>query len=285
MDLTSSPRATGGIRSALARTYDAGSISIDAFQQFPVVLDRLEQLKAAFALSPRPALALEFGVFTGGSLRALALANRKVEFVGFDSFEGLPEPWVRSEDSVYAAGHFAVDALPAMPPNVTLVAGFFEDTLGPWLSAHAGPVGFVHVDADLYSATRHVLDNLSDRLCDGAIIVFDELGDWRGEGVYAAWEQGEWKALTEWLHATGMTFRILSRGARFEAAIQVFRGQPAARTPADDLAHAMRLWDQGVRAPAVAAAPASLAGTPSPGRVPRTNSTGGGSCRCRSADG
>ena len=252
----------GTLRPALNQVLDGASIAIEPFQHFPLVIDRLAQLKSALDLSPPESLALEFGVFKGVSLRALALAFPKRRFTGFDSFEGLPEAWRRSETSTYEAGHFALKALPAMPANVDLVAGFFEDSLDAWLEANPGPVGFVHVDPDLYSAAKFVLDRLTDRLADGAVLVFDELADWKDEGVYPLWREGEWRALCEWLNEQGFCFRILSRSARFEAAIQVYRKPPPGRRAADDLAHAASLWTHGAPDAALALLEETVAAKP-----------------------
>lgn len=200
---------------------------IDEFRNCPVATDRLSHLKAAYSRSQPHTLALEFGVYAGASIRALALANPQRQFHGFDSFAGLPEDWRRSENDVYKAGHFALMALPAVPKNVTLVSGFFEDTLRPWLAQHDDDVGFVHIDADIYSAAKYVLTALTPRFADGAIIVFDELCDWQDSGVYPAWEDGEWRALQEWLSESRFRLRVLSRCARFEAAVQVFQPAPS----------------------------------------------------------
>lgn len=211
---------------ALQRVYTADTINIDAFQHCPIVSERLANLKLAFNWSPVTPHALEFGVFKGKSIRALATANPTRTFTGFDSFEGLPEPWHRSETSTYDAGHFALPELPAVPKNAALVKGFFEDTLDDWLAANAGAVGFTHIDPDLYSAAKFAMTQITDRMPDGAVIVFDELGDWKQNGVYPLWEEGEWRALKEWLAEHDMCFRILGRGTHYEAAIQVFRSEP-----------------------------------------------------------
>lgn len=258
--MPANPRAS--LRPALNEVHDGASIRIEPFQDCPLVLDRLVQLKSSLDLSPSEGMALEFGVFKGTSLRALALANPGRRFTGFDSFDGLPEPWRRSESSTYQAGHFALKTLPAMPANVELVAGFFEDTLDDWLAANPGPVGFVHVDPDLYSAAKYALDRLTPRLLDGAVLVFDELGDWKDEGVYPLWREGEWRALGEWLNEQGFCFRILSRGDRFEAAIQIYRKPPGARRAADDLTHAAILWNHGAQAAAIALLEETVAARP-----------------------
>src|SRR5215467_450286 len=98
---------------------------------------------------------LEFGVFTGGTIRFIAkrIGGRVIH--GFDSFEGLPEAW-----SGFTLGSRTFDLhgrLPRVPANVRLHRGLFEDSLPAWLAEHPGPVAFIHVDCDLYSSTRTVL--------------------------------------------------------------------------------------------------------------------------------
>lgn len=239
------------LRKRLGEHHGSRDSNIAAFQTFPMVLGRLLQLQAAFKRSPSTGFALEFGVFTGGSLRNLAVGNKNSRFIDFDSFKGLPEAWYRSETSIYPAGHFKLKSLPLMPSNVSLIEGFIEDTLPPWLEKNPGKVSFVHIDVDLYSTAKFVLMALSDRLEEGAVIVFDELCDWKEQGIYPLWREGEWKALQEWLEANGFCYRILSRGERFEAAIQVYRGKPAPRNSSAELQHASDLWDCGLQNEAI----------------------------------
>jgi SAM-dependent methyltransferase len=250
------------LREQLGRNHTARNIDIAAFQNFPIVLGRLLQLQAAFKRSPRTGFAMEFGVFTGGSLRTLAVGNKDSRFIGFDSFKGLPEAWHRSETSIYPAGHFKMKSLPLMPSNVSLIEGFIEDTLPPWLEKNPGKVSFVHIDVDLYSAAKFILMALSDRLDEGAVIVFDELCDWREQGIYTLWREGEWKALNEWLGATGFYCRILSRGERFEAAIQVYRRKPASRSSSAEMQHASDLWACGLQNEAIALLSDAVANKP-----------------------
>ncbi len=237
---------------ALSEVFDAATINIERFRTFPVVVDRLRQLKAGYALSPPGGHALEFGVYTGQSLNALAHAFPDDPFVGFDSFEGLPEAWQRSDDAVYGPGHFALHALPPVARNVTLVKGFFDASLGPWLADHPGPVRFIHEDPDLYSSAKYTLDRLTARIVDGTVIVFDELCDWLDSGTYPNWPDGEWKALCEWLAETGFKFRILARSFKYQAAIQVYRGPPPAFDSQRILAYATAFWNAGCRVEAIA---------------------------------
>lgn len=226
----------------LGRLHGTADLDIAPFRQAPLVLSRLNELKLALNLAPA-GLALEFGVFKGTSLRHLAATFPDRRFTGFDSFEGLPEPWVRNDDSTYEAGHFAVEKLPLVPPNTELVKGFFDQTLPGWLARNDGPVGFVHIDCDLYGGAIFVLQSLTERLANGAVIVFDELSDWQDQGIYGRWREGEWRALGEWLAETGFVFRILSRDDRFCAAIQVWRraeDAPEAECQVHDVLTALR---------------------------------------------
>jgi hypothetical protein len=117
---------------------------------------------------------LEFGVFTGGTMRFIArrIGGRTIH--GFDSFEGLPQPW-----GGFNLGKRAFDV------------GWFDDSLPPWAAANPGPVAFIHIDCDLYSSTRTIFQLLGDRMVPGTIILFDEYFN------YPNWERHEFKALQE----------------------------------------------------------------------------------------
>jgi hypothetical protein len=111
-------------------------------------------------------LYLEFGVFEGYSIRYFSerFTHPDSRFVGFDSFEGLPEQW---EDK--AKGHFSTaGAIPAIAdPRVSFRKGWFSQTLPAFLKGLQGtrPAGrspqvVVHFDADLYSSTLFSLATL-----------------------------------------------------------------------------------------------------------------------------
>jgi hypothetical protein len=149
-------------------------------------------MRYALGIAPAEGMALEFGVFQGRTLAMIAAARDNGEVYGFDSFEGLPEdyrPHVRE-------GAFAVDRLPAVA-GAELVVGWFDDTLPDFLGTHPGPVGFLHVDCDLYSSAKTVLDLVGPRLCAGSIVVFDEFFN------YPGWEDHEFRAWQEHLSSTG----------------------------------------------------------------------------------
>ena len=125
-------------------------------------------------LVPRDGLWLEFGVWTAYSLAVIAsYAPRGKTVFGFDSFRGLPEAY----DTFLPAGAFSLEGLaPPVPQNVELVAGWFNETLLPFLAAHEGePVAFAHIDCNLLTSVSDVLSLLAPRLAPGAVLLFDEL--------------------------------------------------------------------------------------------------------------
>lgn len=152
---------------------------------------------------------LEFGVFKGVTINRLAkkLPDRKI--IGFDSFEGLPEDWDMGQKFTKKEAFDRGGVMPEVPENVELVKGFFDEVL-PEYKKKLGKIGFLHADADLYSSTKTVLDELNHLIIPGTIIRFDELCCWRlvfGEASpknvrrikYTTWKDHEWKALLEWM--------------------------------------------------------------------------------------
>ena len=155
---------------------------------------------------------LEFGVFTGGTIRFIAkrIGGRIIH--GFDSFEGLPEAW-----SGFNLGSRSFDVrrqLPRVPSNVRLHRGWFDKTLPDWLKANPGPVAFMHIDCDIYSSTRAIFTLVGDRLVSGTIILFDEYFN------YPNWEQHEYKAFQEFVASNGIEYRYLGF-ARQQVAVRI----------------------------------------------------------------
>jgi predicted O-methyltransferase YrrM len=154
-----------------------------------------ETLAHALDLAPRGGLALEFGVYSGTTLRTIARARDDGRVYGFDSFQGLPEDWRAG----FTAGTFD-DVEPPEVPGAELVVGWFADTLPGFLAEHPEPVDLLHLDADLYSSTATVLAQVGPRLRPGSVVVFDEYLNHPG------WEDGEHRAWTEYVAAAGLTF-------------------------------------------------------------------------------
>jgi len=134
---------------------------------------------------------LEFGTYSGNTINYISkFTNDKV--YGFDSFEGLPEKWRDGYDK----GCFNKNGnLPEVNSNVELIKGWFNETVLNFIQTHNKKVSFIHMDADLYSSTKYVLDTLKDYIDTDCIIVFDELVNYPGfDG-----DTGELKAFYEFI--------------------------------------------------------------------------------------
>ena len=127
------------------------------------------------ALDERPLRYLEFGVYRGDSLRLWldGISNSDSQFVGFDTFTGLPERWRPTEP----AGHFnANGAIPDIKdPRCSFEVGLFQDSL-PAFVARTDLSGrlVINLDADMFTSTLFVLTTLAPHLKSGDLIFFDE---------------------------------------------------------------------------------------------------------------
>ena len=173
-------------------------------------------LAHALGLAPDGGLALEFGVYSGRTLRAIARARGDGRVYGFDSFQGLPEDWRAG----FTAGTFD-DVEPPEVPGAELVVGWFADTLPAFLDEHPGPVDLLHLDADLYSSTATVLAHVGPRLRPGSIVVFDEYLNHPG------WEDGEHRAWSEYVESAGLSFSYEAFTHDNEQVVAVVTGVPS----------------------------------------------------------
>jgi hypothetical protein len=139
-------------------------------------------------------LNLEFGVYKGASINYFSSKEKGLKFFGFDSFEGLQEDWVGTDN---VAGYFSVNGkLPKVNENVTLIAGWFETTLPIFLASNPEKIRILHLDSDTYESTLFVLQTTLNRLTEGTIIIFDEFLGYHG------WENGEYRAWHDFLNET-----------------------------------------------------------------------------------
>lgn len=144
---------------------------------------------------------LEFGVCSGRTINLISECTEQIVY-GFDSFYGLPEDWENHQKK----GTYSTDGnLPSVRPNVELVVGLFEDTLDKFLENHKDPVAYLHLDADLYSSTKFVLDKLCDRIVKGTVVSFDEVYN------YPEYLDHEIKAWVEFCNENKISFEWISR--------------------------------------------------------------------------
>jgi Macrocin-O-methyltransferase (TylF) len=164
--------------------------------------DTAEHLRYAMRHVTLKGLWLEFGVSTGASLRVIADQTRE-RIYGFDSFEGLPEDWVRGEGRPTLKRGTFRGGPEAVPPHVTLIPGLFANTLPRFVEEKSEVVAFMHVDCDIYTSTKTVLDSLYRKLVPGTVIVFDELFN------YPNFADHEMRALLEVAAEQGLEYEYL----------------------------------------------------------------------------
>jgi len=162
--------------------------------------DKFDHLEWAWEHVPA-GLALEFGVFRGVTISHLAGLAPDTHFFGFDSFLGLPEQWSGNR---YSKLNFdRKGKIPKVPANVTIVDGWFHDTLPRFLLKHNEPIAFMHIDCDIYASTKTVLDLTAGRLAPGAVLVFDEFFN------YVGFEMHEYKAFFEFVERFDVKYRFI----------------------------------------------------------------------------
>src|SRR3989338_9776693 len=148
---------------------------------------------------------VECGVWKGGLASIMAAvahkygSNRKTWYV--DSFAGMPEP--TKEDiantkagKVEAKEHSLMDegfaeatisdveelafGLLNLPrENIVITKGWFEQTL-PAKKDEIGKIAILRLDADWYSSTMTILNELYDQVVEGGYIIIDDYGGWEG---------------------------------------------------------------------------------------------------------
>jgi Macrocin-O-methyltransferase (TylF)/Coenzyme PQQ synthesis protein D (PqqD) len=154
-------------------------------------LDNLERCAFRVFADGIPGDFLEAGVCHGGAsifMRALQVAYGEEERTTWlaDSFAGVPPPshaldggldlteerlpWMASDLESVRANVGTYDLL---SDRVRFLPGLFEETLR---SAPVEELAILRVDADLYSSTRTVLDELYDRLAPGGFVIVDDYG-------------------------------------------------------------------------------------------------------------
>ena len=142
---------------------------------------------------------LEFGVASGKTINYISNFT-KDKVYGFDSFEGLPEKWRDGYDK----GSFSTNgSLPIVNNNVNLVKGWFNETLPNFIKTHNKKISFIHMDADLYSSTKYIFDNLKEYIDNDCIIVFDELVNYRD---FNNGKNGELEAFYEFINENKVNY-------------------------------------------------------------------------------
>lgn len=187
---------------------------IDNMLKVPVFETKYDLLNHALDIIPPGGdrLYMEFGVYSGDTVNHIATKVKDKTVYGFDSFEGLPETW----RSGFEKGVFDVQSkLPKVNENVTLVKGWFNESLPTFLEEHKEQCAFIHIDCDLYSSTMTVFEALKERILPGTVIVFDEYFN------YPGWQEGEYKALQDFSEKYGIEFEYIGYTWLEQVAIKI----------------------------------------------------------------
>lgn len=149
---------------------------------------------------------LEFGVFRGASLFKWAQLNTATDsrFIGFDSFEGLPEDWT----TWHVKGTFSTGGVVPKTDDrrIQFIKGLFSDTLRPFVAAFEPRSQLViHNDSDLYSSTLFVLATIDPFVSPGTVLIFDEFSNLLHE----------WKAFHDYMTGFGHSCKILAASGHY----------------------------------------------------------------------
>jgi hypothetical protein len=145
---------------------------------------------------------LEFGVYSGNTINYISKFTSN-DIYGFDSFDGLPENWIDDNKNIILnKGAFDKNGiLPDVNKNVVLIKGLFQSTLEDFLISHKDKkISFVHIDCDLYSSTKYVLETIYPYLDNNCVFVFDEL-------VNVSNDTNELRALQEFIHQFNISYK------------------------------------------------------------------------------
>lgn len=155
----------------------------------------------------------EFGVFEGASANYLLtkLPENTILHL-FDSFEGLPEDWIRD----YPKGRFKVEKIPSFPEDkVKLYVGWFKDTILEFVGTQKKPLGLINMDADIYSSTKEVLGGINELIIPNTVIMFDEYYS------YPQWQDHEYKAFQEYVKEYSREFEYLGRSDAWQVWLKI----------------------------------------------------------------
>lgn len=104
----------------------------------------------------------------------------------------MPEKW---RDGFDKDAFSSNGKLPKVNSNVELIKGWFNETLPDFIKQYNKKISFIHMDVDLYSSTKYILNIVKDYIDKDCVIIFDELVNYPGfDG-----DKGELKAFHEFI--------------------------------------------------------------------------------------
>jgi hypothetical protein len=164
----------------------------------------------------------EFGVGEGESLDWFLLHKADNLMLGFDTFEGIPEPWLGMP-----VGHWKSTPYASSRADLVIARGAFDQSLkdSAVRARLADGLGFVHIDCDLYSSTKTILEGIAEFLRPGTVLVFDEFYGFGG------WQECEAGAFREFVQDAGISLEYVAR-SDFQVAMRLRAPPPITETRA-----------------------------------------------------
>jgi hypothetical protein len=167
-----------------------------------------------------PGEVVECGVFKGTSLIRFATYREILEsqfsrrIIGFDAFGKFPNNVSLETDREFIKS-FETDAGDGIPKddlenileykkfqNIFLVKGLIPDSFPEYFDKKpAMQIALLHIDVDVYEATKACLESLYERVVRGGIIVFDDYGQ----------VDGATKAINEFIKAIGKDNKVIQK--------------------------------------------------------------------------
>ena len=151
-------------------------------------------------------LYLEFGVYKGEIIKYWinALRNSESIFIGFDSFEGLPEDF--DVNGPIKKGKFNTGGkVPEITDKrVQFVKGWFDQVLPTFPPLPVLDELVIIMDADLYYSTIFVLRSLIKYIKPGTYIYFDDMSR----------VEHDPRAFQDFIEETGLKFELISADIR-----------------------------------------------------------------------
>ena len=146
---------------------------------------------------------VEAGVYKGGSSMMIAYTAKAKELNNplymLDTYEGMPKPekidvkvekqndytykWEQAKrdgyvDWCYASYEEVEKNMDKVDyEDVTMIKGMVEQTIP---DKRINKISLLRIDTDFYSSTKHLLENLYDKVENGGFIIFDDYYCWEG---------------------------------------------------------------------------------------------------------
>ncbi len=180
---------------SLYTTFDSARYYCEHMSKATNYSNDLDLIKNAIKMRKFQGQILEFGVASGRTINYISSLVDQMVY-GFDVFTGLPETWRTG----FSAGSFGRQSLPQVNNNVELIVGLFEDTLDKFIQTNNTPISFLHIDCDLYSGTKTILNKIGHLITPGTVIVFDEYFN------YPGWRQHEYLAFQQFVKSKNIKY-------------------------------------------------------------------------------